>query len=151
MVIDQGTMATVEDLASGSALERRAGVDAGELATRAAAGDAVALGLIEETIRLIGIGVLNLVMAFMPERVVLGGGLSRIGEPLVAGVLEVLGPSVRMHGLGTADVMVAEHQHDVGLLGANALWHDVSAGAWRAPTLRAFDGQGRPVAVEGRR
>lgn len=147
MVIDRATLETLEGLASGSAIKRRTGVDAATWVERAAGGDAEAVALLDETSRLIGIGVLNLVMVFMPQRVVLGGGLARIGERLLQGVECVLGPSVAKHGLGTSDVVLAEHQHDVGLLGANALWHGIRAGEWQSPSLRAFDAEGRPVAV----
>jgi glucokinase len=147
MVVDRTTLETLEGLASGGAIERRTGVGAAVWVERAAGGDGEAEALLDETSRVIGIGVLNLVLSFMPQRVVLGGGLAQIGARLLEGVDLVLGPAVGKHGLGTADVVLAEHQHDVGLMGANALWHDISAGEWRAPTLRAFDGEGRPVTI----
>lgn len=89
-----------EALASGTAIARRArdGLAAGEssslrnlpeitardVAEAAAAGDGYARRLIEETAFYLGIGVGNIINLFDPDIVVIGGGVSRIGEPLFA-------------------------------------------------------------------
>jgi len=51
-------------------------------------GDGVALGILRETGRLLGVGVVSLVNIFAPEVVILGGGVAAAGEVLFSAVRE---------------------------------------------------------------
>jgi glucokinase len=79
----EGSPSTLEELGSGSGLARMARqvglgpLDARGVETAAAAGDARAIALWEGAISACAAGVSNLVMAFYPSAVVIGGGLGR--------------------------------------------------------------------------
>lgn len=106
-----GRRGCLEALASGTALARRAAeavrqgrpsllqelsggepnrITAALVGQAAAAGDALAADLIAETARWLGIGVANLVSAFDPDRVVVGGGVANLGERLLGPVRELV-------------------------------------------------------------
>lgn len=129
MIIDRRTRETVEDLASGTAIERLSGLRGEVVTARARSGDAEALRLLGEVAEVLGIAVHNLVHCFMPERVVIGGGVAQAGEILLGPVRAELdgcdkGCSIRGDG-----VALAEGGDDVGLLGAYAFWQDARAGS----------------------
>ncbi len=120
MVIDRRSGGTMESLGSGTALARLAGEDAALVAQRVRAGDARAREHFLDVADALAIGILNLVYCFMPERVVIGGGLAQAGELLLAPVREY----VARHGdssVSGADIVPAQGGDDVGLLGAFAI------------------------------
>lgn len=133
-----------EALASGTAIARRArqGLEAGamsslgglpeitarEVAEAAVAGDGFARQIVEETAFYLGIGVGNLINLFDPDIVVIGGGVSRIGEPLFA-PLRVEAEHRTIPGIrGRARIEPAGLGQDSGVLGAAGLALD----RWRA-------------------
>ena len=70
---------------------------------------------------------MNLVLCFMPERVVIGGGVSQSGDLL----LDPIRARIATDNSGVAtrpEVVVARGGDDVGLLGGLALWRDLAAG-----------------------
>lgn len=79
-----------------------------------------------------------MVMCFMPERVVIGGGVSRAGDLLLDRVRKYLGRSPAGQFITPNNVVIAEGGEDVGLLGAYALWQDCTAPA-------AVDARSSPV------
>jgi glucokinase len=92
-------------------------------------GDQEAQRVFDGFCRQVALGLTNLVMIFDPERILLGGGLTDIGEPLRAGVqswLErmTLGATHRP----PVDLVMAELGDDAGALGA-ALWAHSEADA----------------------
>lgn len=138
-----------EALASGTAMARRAreglragaesslnvggpsgidGITAADVAEAAAAGDAFARRIIDETAVYLGIGVGNIINLLDPDIVVIGGGVSRIGEPLFvplrAEAERRTVPGIR----GKARIVPAGLSQDSGVLGAAALALD----HWRA-------------------
>ena len=120
-IIEQATGGTVESLGSGSALGRVAGLDGATVAARARTGDERALSLFREVADAFATGVFNLTHCFMPERIVIGGGVSQAGELLLAPIRDRLrgcGPDCPAAG---GDVVLASGGDDVGLLGAFAL------------------------------
>lgn len=127
MIIERGTGGTVETLGSGTALERLAGVDGATVSARANAGDARAQAQFREVAEAFAIGVYNLVQCFAPERVVIGGGMSRAGDLLLDPVRELLDSSEVVCSVSGADVVLAEAGDEVGLYGAFALWMDSTA------------------------
>ena len=85
-------------------------------------GDKEAERIFDGFCRQVAVGLANLVMIFDPERIVLGGGLTDIGEPLRAGATYwldnlTLGGEYRPK----VDIVMAELGDDAGALGA-ALW-----------------------------
>ncbi len=128
MIIDWRSGATVEEIGSGTALARLAGVDGETVAERARAGDAAALAVFREVADAFAVGVHNLVHCFMPERVVIGGGVSRAGDLLLGPVRQQLDRCTKGCSTSGDDVVVAQGGDDVGLLGAFAFWQDSQNG-----------------------
>lgn len=129
----RGRPATVEDLGSGTALERAA-ADAGLPADGRAvvelveAGDAAAQRLWEELVAVVAVGVRNLVLLFAPEVVVLGGGVGSTGEVLRAPLAERLQadpPPGRDRPVALRTAVLGD---DAGLVGA-AAWRQATSAA----------------------
>jgi glucokinase len=135
MVIDRHTGETVEVLGSGTALGRLAGEDPAAVTARAAAGDAQARALLDEVTGSLAVGVLNLAYCFMPERIVIGGGLAQAGDMLLQRVREVLAAARPAHSVAPDEVRLAVGGDDVGLLGAFALAADIVGARWQPPPL----------------
>ncbi len=123
----RGEPASFEDLGSGTALARRAQAaglpaDGARVVELVHAGDPIATRVWDELVAVLATGVTNLAFLFTPTAVVLGGGVGRNGDLLVAALrdhLERLGPP----GLpAPIEVLVAALGDDAGLVGA-AAWH----------------------------
>jgi glucokinase len=138
-----GQPATLEDLASGTALARLA-ADAGLPADGATVvrlvrtGHPGALAVWDRVVEAAAIGVANLAHLYSPDVVVLGGGLGRVGSLLLDPILADLarrGP----RGL-SVDVVGAALGDDAGLAGA---------AAWRESFAReiVLDGERLPPAA----
>lgn len=141
-----GRRGCLETLASGTALAREArrlagskpdsllnslsggdpGVITGEMVSEAAArGDPDSLEAYSLISDYLGLGIANLIHAFDPEMVVLGGGMARAGRLLLEGVRE----AVRRHGVATlisgTTVALSALGGDAGVVGAAALAWEV--------------------------
>ena len=125
-VIDRGSGASVEGLGSGTALAALAGEDPARVSARAAAGDERARALFREAAEAFALGVLNAALCFMPERVVIGGGMSQAGDLLLGPVRERIARAPAVLPLRPEDVVLATGGDDAGLRGAYALWLDLS-------------------------
>lgn len=125
MVIDWRTGATVEDLGSGTALERLASEDGATVTAKARAGDATAVGAFGEVAQAFATGVHNLVHCFMPERVVIGGGVSEAGDLLLLPVRQQIDSCDKGCSVTGDDIVLAERRDDAGLLGGLAFWNEV--------------------------
>lgn len=124
MIIDRCTDGTVESLGSGTALVRLAGAEGVTVAAQARAGDARALELFQEVADAFAIGVFNLAHCFMPERIVIGGGVAEAGDLLLDPVRRRLNQCAGTCSASGADVARARLHDDVGLFAALALWTD---------------------------
>jgi glucokinase len=120
-VIDWTSGATVEDLGSGTALGQKAGVDGATVTERAKTGDERARAVLREVADAFAIGVHTMVLCFMPQRVVIGGGVSQAGDLLLDPIRERL-DRCELCSVSGEDVVVASCGDDVGLLGAFAFW-----------------------------
>jgi glucokinase len=108
--------------AAGPGVARRAGAKtAEEVVAAARRGDAAALANLGETARLLGMGVANLISAFNPQMVVLGGGLMQAGdlllEPLRSEMLQWAQPFAAKQ----VRIELSRLGEDAGLLGAARL------------------------------
>lgn len=124
---DSGDAATVEQLGSGTAMARMAaqsGVAArgAELAHLAERGDRPAAALWDEAIGAAAYGIANLAHMFLPQAVVVGGGVGRNAGL----VLHHVEATLRAHGprdlSEPIEVVEAALGDDAGLVGA-AMWH----------------------------
>jgi glucokinase len=131
-----------EALASGSALAERtvrrleagensiigelsggdmSNVDAQMVSLAARQGDRLAKEMIEMTAYYVGVGLGNLINIFNPSVVVVGGGVTKIGEALLGPAAEVARARAYVTAAGDVDIRTALLGDDSPLLGAAAL------------------------------
>jgi glucokinase len=127
-VIDWHSGDTVEQLGSGSALARVAGDDPAAVTARAAAGDPRAREQLAAVAAAFATGVLTLAYCFMPQRIVVGGGVAAgAGALLLDPVRARLAAAGPYLALGAADVVAAALGDAAALHGARALWDERNA------------------------
>lgn len=118
-----------EYIASGTAIARQASELLGRKVTSKEAFDLADQGhplmkeLIDRVYRYIGIGCVTLINTLDPQKIVIGGGVTQVGEPLFSAVRayvskHALNPSGR-----NTPIVPAALQQDAGLIGAAALVH----------------------------
>jgi glucokinase len=132
-----GNLGCLEALASGTAIARRAKdavlsnihtslktydtITSYEVFKEAENGDKVAISIRNNALRYLGIGVTNIINIFDPDKVVIGGGVSKAGEIVFDIVKEV----VNERGLKTitagCEIVPAKLGVDAGVIGAVAL------------------------------
>jgi glucokinase len=139
LIIDRESGKTVEDLGSGTALERISGMRGAEVTELAQHGDERALEAFRRVADALAVGVINAVEAFVPQRVVVGGGVSQAGDLLFGPVRERLAASRAGRLLAASGVVRAELGDDAGLYGAFTLWRDSVAPPHEAVPLRPFE------------
>ena len=107
----------VPDLSGGPSLTPTAvGV-----AAAARRGDALAQDVLRQTSYYLGIGLVNLVHIFNPELIILGGGASQIGEPLIGPARQYLLAHAFEVPARAVRIVMAQLGQDSGTLGAVAL------------------------------
>lgn len=94
------------------------GVTARAVAEAARAGDAVASEVWDETIEYLALGVGNVIAAFAPEAVVLGGGVSTAGEQLLGPLRRRIRESVKIAPVEEVRIELAALGGDSGVYGA---------------------------------
>ncbi|MDT4900007.1 MAG: glucokinase [Pseudonocardiales bacterium] len=102
-------------------------VTAAHVSTAAAAGDALAVELWDETIDLLGAAVTDLVNVFEPELVVLGGGVTRAGGMLLDPIRALVAREAMPPAAATARVALAGLGDLVCVVGAGVVAHDLVA------------------------
>ena len=112
-----GKLGHFEGMACGPALQRKTGMRPEEVNLLAKAGNKKALRQIEEHGKLIGIGFSNLVNIINPQAIIVGGGLSNLGEPLFRSIRK----SVLLNALSPVKIIPAKLKKNTGVLGAIAL------------------------------
>lgn len=142
-----GGRGCLETLASGTAMEReaRAAVERGEAPGLAAlfgdgeptaelveaaarGGDARALAIIEDAARYFGMGMANIVNALNPEVIVIGGGVSNMGDLYLGPAVRTMREQAFALPVGAVDVRPAELGGRSAALGAVALAAEASGG-----------------------
>ncbi|MET0622858.1 MAG: ROK family protein [Pyrinomonadaceae bacterium] len=88
------------------------------VAEAAGAGDPVAVEVWDETIEYLALGVGNVIAAFAPEAVVLGGGVSTAGEQLLGPLRRRVRESVKIAPVDQVRITQAELGGDSGVYGA---------------------------------
>ncbi len=144
-----GVPGSFEGLASGTAIGRRAqrrlkegaksrmlelahgdcaAVTAKEVAEAGREGDALALEIIEQIARIIGLGFVNVFHLYDPAMIVAGGSVSLMGDMLFDPVRKTV-QQYAMPPYRGRPIVPAALGDDCGLLGAAALAFDAAAGA----------------------
>jgi glucokinase len=102
---------------------------AADVAAAARDGDALARAVWDETVAALACGLTSIVNVFEPETVVLGGGVSRAGEQLLAPVREW----VRDHAMEPAgrsvEIVASALGEQVGVVGAAAIVYEEAPSA----------------------
>ncbi|MYI07036.1 MAG: ROK family protein, partial [Gemmatimonadetes bacterium] len=84
----------------------------------AAAGDAYAVRVVEETARILAVGVANLIHLFNPEMIVLGGGLSGAGEVLFGPLRAEVRRRTFRPAWEACSIVAARFPNTAGMIGA---------------------------------
>ncbi len=131
----RGEPASFEDLASGTALGRRAELaglpaDGARVVELVHDGDADASRVWDELVEVLSAGVTNLAYLFTPSAIVLGGGVGRNGDLLLAPIREALDRHGPPNLAEPIEVLVAGLGDDAGFVGA-AAWHRARTGVCR--------------------
>lgn len=98
--------------------ESGGGVTAKTVAEAALKGDALASEIWVETINFLAIGINNIIVTLAPEAVILGGGVSTVGEQLFAPLRRQLAERVRILPIEGVQVLQAALGGDSGIYGA---------------------------------
>lgn len=116
----------LEHYVSGIALSRMSGgKPAREVIDGVIAGEPEARRVFDVLIHELGIGIVTVIRLFMPEVIVLGGGISYVGEYLLDGIrkkmVELMPGEVGGYGYGGEQIRLAVHQNNAGMIGAAVL------------------------------
>jgi glucokinase len=139
-----GRLGCLEAYASGTAIAERArealaegrastlsaveSPTAEDVSRAAAAGDPLAVEIWDETTWALGSAITDLVNAFEPELVVLGGGVTRAGALLLDPVAAAVARDAMPPAARTARIEPARLGAGVGVVGAGAVAHDLVSG-----------------------
>ncbi len=102
-------------------------VNARTVAQAARAGIPLARKIIAEAAEALGVGLVNIIHIFNPELIILGGGVSQVGELLIGPARLVVEARTMQVPRETVRIVMAELGNDVGLIGAGALLYYHSA------------------------
>ncbi len=91
------------------------------IARAAALDDAVAKQILDRAGYCLGVGVANIVTILAPERVIIGGGLTQLGDWIMKPIREVVQQRVHTVPLDKLQIVVAALGADAGVIGA-AVW-----------------------------
>lgn len=91
------------------------------LGQAAAAGDPFAIEIIKENAFYIGVACANIITILDPEAIIIGGGVSKIGDLLFDGISSTVTDRVKMTDKLTTKILPATLGTDAGLLGAIAV------------------------------
>lgn len=131
----RGAPASFEDLASGTALGRRAELaglpaDGARVVELVHDGHPDASRVWHELVQVLAVGVTNLAFLFTPSAIVLGGGVGRNGDLLLEPIQQALDRHGPPNLTEPIEVLVADLGDDAGLVGA-AAWHRARTGECR--------------------
>ena len=121
-----GRRGCLEAYVSGTSISERAQeagmgpVTAAEVAAAALAGDALAVGVWDETVEALACGLVSIVDLFEPELVVLGGGVTRSGDQLLVPVRKLVRECAMAPAGAAAEIVAASLGDQVGVVGAAA-------------------------------
>lgn len=96
-------------------------IDAEVVFKAAGMGDKLASYIIDKALFYLGIGIGNLITAFSPEIVILGGGITKVGDRLFIRIREVVRERVKLVPVKLIPIVKAELGENVGVIGAGSL------------------------------
>lgn len=92
-----------------------------EVFTEAKNGDEVAKDIIDTALNYLGIGVANAISIFDPEMVIIGGGVTKVGDIIFERVQEVVNKRCFKSMAASCEIVPAGLGSDAGVIGAVAL------------------------------
>ena len=118
--INNGGESSIIELVDG----RLESITAETVAVAARRGDRLAADIVSEAAKYLGVGLSNLVNIFNPELIVIGGGLSKMGDMLLKPARKVLRKRAFQLPAGTVRVVRARLGSNAGIIGAAAYVFD---------------------------
>ncbi len=115
-----GLPGCIEALASGTAILRRYGQPPEDVARAAAAGDDKASAILDEICEMLGAWLGSIVSLLDPDIIVIGGGMSQIGEPLFSRLRRIVPQRTINRFAADTPIVPAELGMNAGVLGAAA-------------------------------
>jgi glucokinase len=112
-------------------------ITAREVAAAARAGDALACAVWDETVAVLGAAVGSIINIFNPRLVILGGGVTAVGDQLIAPVRRIALDRAFPSMAAEADVVIGQLGADIGVMGAVAAAQSRLAN--RDPHLASWD------------
>lgn len=91
-------------------------------------GDPLALDIISKAATYLGIGMVNLVNAFNPEMIIVGGGVAKMGELLLEPARQVVRERAFKLASGAVRIVPAQLGDDAGVLGGAIFAYSLTAG-----------------------
>lgn len=119
-VCNCGNIGCVEAIASGTAIARR-GRSPEEVARGASEGDPEAVRILDEVSTALGAWLGSMISLLDPDIIVIGGGVSRIGEPLFSRLRKIAPTRTINPFAAETPIVPAQLADRVGILGAAAI------------------------------
>ncbi|SDK22319.1 ROK family protein [Sediminibacillus albus] len=122
-----GQYGCLEYIASGTAIANRGSAIAGKQLTTQEVfalyqqGNKDITAYIEDVFRILGVACVSLINTFDPEKIVLGGGVSKVGEPLFAKVKEYVSSYALNPAGRQTEIVPAQLDQNAGVVGAAGL------------------------------
>lgn len=118
---NSGNLGSLEQYCSVQAVRRQTGLEPGELAAQAMAGDAGAIAFWQQYGRYLGAGLASLIYVLTPEAVVLGGGISAGASLFLPAVKAEIEQRVLPSSRQGMAILLAELGNQAGMVGAARL------------------------------
>ena len=93
-------------------------IDAKLVATATRQGDPTASCVLDETARYIGLGIMNIIALFLPEMIVLSGGVMKSADLLLPRIRALVDAHAAMHPVQQVKIVTASLGYHAGLYGA---------------------------------
>src|SRR4051812_24655888 len=120
-----------------STLRELPGITARDVSAAAAAGDAIAMRVWDETTAILGSAMANILDVFNPELIVLGGGVTRAGDQLLQPVREAALAQAMPPAARSGDIVLSELGDRLGVVAAAAVAFERFGSAAPGEPLRA--------------
>lgn len=123
-----GQYGCLESIASGTAIAKRGSEIVGkELSTKAVfalyeEGHKEIVELIDKIFRVLGVACVSLINTFDPEKIVIGGGVSKVGDLLFNPIRAYVGDFALNPTGRQTEIVPAKLDQEAGVVGAAALW-----------------------------
>ncbi len=101
----------------------RQNITAKEICKLAQQGDEMACRAVEREINYLALGLANLINLFVPNAIVLGGGVMKSAPLFMAGIRKVIRTGCRFVPFENTELALASLGEDANLIGAAAVWH----------------------------